>query len=333
MKISHLNIEWTNFTQHICKLYMSDLVDTKKLRMFATTVKEGSMRRASGRLCVTPSALSHGIKALEQSLGTALLDRNGPKLKPTEVGHQFFNEAVEILSRLDSVTARFSGGGGNHQQQQLHIGLTNTACSYILPAIVREFRESCPNVSLKLELGDTDSLIQRLNERMVDITIAPIQRDYQDFEQTQIGEDELVYIVHPSHVWAQAGKLDKASLADQRLITPVVGSNTYNLIDVRYREIRLPLEPFIEMNNEDAIKQLVSLNMGIGIVPSWIAREEIASGRLHAFPMPKRSLYRRWTISHHTSVPRDLTEFLFIGTSKAVTKNMIRRVNLQSNTN
>ena len=194
---------------------------------------------------------------------------------------------------------------------------------------MREFRESCPNVSLKLEVGDTDYLIQRLNERLLDITIAPIQRDYADFQQTQIGEDELVYIVHPSHPWAQASKLDKASLADQRLIIPVVRSNTYNLIDARYREIRLPLEPFIEMNNEEAIKQLVSLNMGIGIVPSWIAREEIASGRLHAFPMPKRPLYRRWTISHHSSVPRDLTEFLFLGTSKAAAKNLIRKIDLQ----
>lgn len=286
------------------------------------------MRRASVKLCLTPSALSHGIKALEESLGTALLDRNGPKLKPTELGHQFFNEAVDILSRLDSATARFSAGG-KERPQQLHIGLTNTACTYILPAIVREFRESCPNVSLKLAVGDTDNLIQQLNERQLDITIAPIQRDYEDFEQTKVGEDELVYIVHPSHPWAQASKLNKSSLVDQQLIIPVVSSNTYNLIDARYREIRLPLEPFIEMNNEEAIKQLVSLNMGIGIVPSWIAQDEISSGRLHAFPMYKRPLYRRWTISHHASVPRNLTEFLFIGTSKAVIKNMIRKIDIQ----
>lgn len=305
---------------------MNDLVDTKKLRMFVTTVKEGSMRQASALLFVTPSALSHGIKSLEESLGTELLDRKGPKVSPTKIGQQFFNEAVDILLRLDETTARFSGGGGNDRQQQLHIGLTNTACSYILPAIVREFRESRPHVSLKLEVGDTDYLIERLNERLIDIAIAPIQRDYSDIVQTEIGEDELVYIVHPSHPWAVASKLDKNSIADQQLIIPAVSSNTYNLIDARYREIRLPLKPFIELNSEDAIKQLVSLNMGTGIVPSWIAKNEIESGRLHAFPTPKRPLCRRWTISHHTSVPRNLTEFLFIGTCKAVTRNIICKV-------
>jgi len=307
---------------------MNDQIDTKKLRMFVTTIKEGSMRKASSLLFVTPSALSHGIKALEESLGTKLLERKGPKVIPTEVGKQFFNEALDILNRLDSATDRFSGGGGNDRQQQLHIGLTNTGCSYILPAIVREFRESCPHVSLKLEVGDTDYLIERLNDRLIDIAIAPIQREYNDIVQTQIGEDELVYIVHPSHPWSIASKLDRSSLPDQQLIIPAVSSNTYNLIDARYRELRLPLEPFIVLNNEDAIKQLVALNMGTGIVPSWIAKKEIEQGRLHAFPTPKRPLRRRWTISHNANVPRNISEFLFIGTCTAVAKNIIRKVPL-----
>ena len=228
-------------------------------------------------------------------------------------------------SRLDNATDRFADGGQEHQQ--LRIGLTNTACSYILPGIVREFRESCPDVSLKLEIGDTDYLINLLKEKKVDIAIAPIQRDYEGIAQTVIGEDELVYIVHPSHPWPTNGKLDRSSLSEQRIIMPAVSSNTYNLIDARYREIRLPLNPSIELNNENAIKELVSLNMGTGIVPSWIARTEIESGRLCAFPIPKRPLRRRWTISHQPNIPNNLTEFLFI-ISKAVSKDPIGRVNL-----
>lgn len=306
---------------------MNDLIDTKKLRMFVTTVKEGSMRKASALLFVTPSALSHGIKALEESLETELLIRNGPKVTPTEVGKQFFNEAVDILSRLDAASSRYAGGG-EPRKQELHIGLTYTGCNYLLPAIVREFRESCPHVALKLEIGDTNSLIEQLEERQIDLAIAPIQREYADIVQTQIGEDELVYITHPAHPWARGGKIERATIGSQQLIIPAVSSNTYNLIDAHYRELRLPLTPFIELNNEDTIKQLVALNMGTGIVPSWIAKEEIESGRLFAFQTQKRPLRRRWTVAHHSSVPKNLSEFLFIGTSKAVAKNIIQRIRL-----
>lgn len=307
---------------------MNDAVDTKKLRMFVTVIKESSMRRAADVLFLTPSAISHGIKSLEEGLNTTLIDRSGPQICASAVGQQFFTVAEDILSRLDSVTNRFADGGNNTEQQQLHIGLTNTACSYILPGVVREFRESCPDVALKLEIGDTDYLINLLNDRKVDIAIAPIQREYDTFAQTVIGEDELVYIVPPAHQWAINAKLDRSSLAEQRIIMPAISSNTYNLIDARYREFRLPLNPFIELNNENAIKELVSLNMGTGIIPSWIARNEIQTGRLHAFPMPKRPLRRRWTISHHPNTPRNLAEFLFIGTCKAVTKGVVGQVEL-----
>jgi len=304
---------------------MKDLVDTKKLRMFVAVVGEGNMRRAADSLFITPSAVSHGIKSLEESLNTKLIDRSGYKIEATQTGRQFFNVAEDILYRLDNATQRFADGGKN-TKQQLRIGLTNTACSYIFPGIVREFRESCPDVSLKLEIGDTDYLINLLNDGKVDMAIAPIQRDYEGFEQIVIGEDELVYVVPPTHPWAVASKLDQATLSEEHIIMPAVSSNTYNLIDARYREYRMPLEPFIELNNENTIKQLVALNMGTGIIPSWIARKELESGRLHAFPMPQRPLSRRWTISHHPNVPSDLTEFLFIGTSQAVTKNLIGRV-------
>ena len=223
---------------------MDDAVDTKKLRMFVATFKEGSMRRASGTLFVTPSALSHGIRSLEESLQTKLFIRNGPVLTPTQSGQQFFNEAEDILARLDDVVSRFSSGEKS-ENTQLYIGTTNTGCRHLFPGIVREFRESFPNVGLKLEIGDTDHLLKEMNERRLDIVIAPLQREYRDFVQIELGYDELVHIVHPSHPWARSGASDLISLRDQKLIVPSVQSHTYDLIDSFYRELRVPLDPFI----------------------------------------------------------------------------------------
>jgi len=301
---------------------MDDSFDVKRLRMFVTTVKEGSMRRASALLFVTPSALSHGIRTLEQSLDTKLFDRRGPILETTAAGQQFFNEASDIVSRLDGVVARFSAETAT-AHPQLHIGKTPTGCRYLFPGIVREFRESFPDVALKLEIGDTDQLIERMSERKIDIMIAPVQRDYQWLEHVELGHDELVYIVHPSHPWAKLNRVDQATLADQQLITPAVQSHTYNLIDGCYREMRLPLDPFIELNNEEATKQLVSLNIGVGIVPRWIAQEEIESGALFAFSLREASLMRRWTLSHRSNTTPSFAEFLFLGITQAVARKLI----------
>lgn len=301
---------------------MDPSIDTKKLRMFVTTVKAGSMRQASSLLFVTPSALSHGIRSLEESLGTQLFERVGPAVKTTTAGQKFFHEAADILSRLDSAIARFSGTR-SHALSQLHIGTTDTGCRYHFPAIVREFRESFPEVALKLEVGDTDDLLDKMGSRKIDIVIAPIQRDYRELEQTELGHDELVYIVHPSHPWAVTGKIDRDTLSDQRLIMPSSQSHSYKLVDVSYRQMRIPLEPFIELNNEEAIKQLVSLSIGIGIVPKWIAQESIQRGELHAFQVGDTPLYRRWSVAHRADAKLRFAEFLFIGTTKAVSRNLL----------
>ena len=271
---------------------------------------------------MTPSALSHGIRLLEEGLDVSLFDRNGPVITPTRAGQDLYHEAIDILSRLDQMAVGLAADKDD-LHRQLHIGTTNTGCSHLFPGIVREFRESFPNVGLKLEIGDTDFLINRVNDRNLDIIIAPIQRDYRDLHQIELGHDELVYIVHPSHPWAQAGEVQRETLGDQQLIIPAVQSNTYHLIDAFYREMRVPLEPFIELNNEEAIKQLVSLNIGTGIVPKWIARDEIERGRLCAFPLSERSLFRRWTVSYRAGVDLSFSEFLFVGTTKAVAKNLI----------
>lgn len=301
---------------------MDDSIDVKRLRMFVATVKEGSMRRASATLFVTPSALSHGIRTLEESLDTKLFERRGRLLEATAVGRQFFNEASDILTRLDGVVERFSHEP-TKAHQQLHIGTTNTGCRYLFPGIVREFRESFPDVALKLDIGDTDYLLEQMQERKIDLMIAPVQRDYRWLEQVELGHDELVYIVHPTHPWAGPEGLDLESIADQQLITAAVQSHTYKLIDACFREMRQPLEPFIELNNEEAIKQLVSLNIGIGIVPRWIARGELERGTLVAFPLRPATLMRRWTISRRSNTTPSFAEFLFSGTTEAVAHNLI----------
>ena len=304
---------------------MDESVDTRKLRMFVATVKAGSMRKASESLFVTPSALSHGIKALEESLNTQLFTRNGPVLTTTEAGLRFFNEAQDLLSRLEGIVSRFSNPD-EEPHIELKIGTTNTGCRYLFPAIVREFKESFPDVSLKLEIGDTDHLLALLSERKVDTVIAPVQRNYPELEQMDLGRDELVYIVHPSHPWVLLGKVDQETVVSQKLIIPAEKSHTYNLIDAYYRELRHPLEPFIGLNNEEAIKQLVSLNMGIGVVPRWIAEEELERGTLVAFPLGEKPLMRRWTLSRRPNGKPPFHEFLFMQMTEVVSSNLLDKL-------
>lgn len=76
------------------------------LRAFDAVARHLSVTRAAQALCVTPGAVSHQVKALEDWLGLALLAREGRRVALTPAGRQYAAEVVPALDRLAEATAR-----------------------------------------------------------------------------------------------------------------------------------------------------------------------------------------------------------------------------------
>jgi DNA-binding transcriptional LysR family regulator len=71
-----------------------------------------------------------------------------------------------------------------------------------------------------------------------------------------------------------------SALASEKLILGERGGNTRRLIDQFFEESGLEPTVVMELSRADAIKRMVEADMGVGIVPSQSASEEIARGRL-----------------------------------------------------
>ncbi len=76
----------------------------KFLKTFQLAASKGSFKTAAEELCITPSAVSHQIKLLEDQLGIALFDRGPHSLTLTEAGNQYLLHLDTIFSKLESVT-------------------------------------------------------------------------------------------------------------------------------------------------------------------------------------------------------------------------------------
>lgn len=75
------------------------------LRAFEATVRCGSVSAAARELHVTHGAISHQLKALEESLGVALFERNGRRLKITSTGALFFPAVSEAFSQISAAAS------------------------------------------------------------------------------------------------------------------------------------------------------------------------------------------------------------------------------------
>lgn len=82
------------------------MVEVRHLTLVTTIDKAGSLSEAAKLLHLTPSALSHQLKQLESSLGTAIFYRTNNHLHFTPSGKEFLKSAKEILSQLHQMKDR-----------------------------------------------------------------------------------------------------------------------------------------------------------------------------------------------------------------------------------
>ena len=84
---------------------MNNPIDSRQLRAFVSLARHGSFTIAARELCLTQSAVSHSMRALEEDLGCRLFDRLGKKILLTLAGEQLLPHADEILKRMQKARA------------------------------------------------------------------------------------------------------------------------------------------------------------------------------------------------------------------------------------
>lgn len=280
------------------------------------------MRKAAQTLFLTPSAVSHALKAFEGVLGCVLFDRTTRTLELTHDGRCFLPEAKRLLDGLESFHDLVREGG-DWRKARLKIGASPTACQYLIPAVIREFKESCPQVSIQITQGSSARLADDISECRIDLGLSPRTPEHRNLETVDIAMDEMVYVVHPMHEWAKSGKVNRASIPKQRYVLAENRSLTKSLIDQFMRRENLVIDPFIQIGSEEVIKELVRLDIGVGILPRWIASEELDKGLLVALPLGKKPPRREWVISYRSNRSLSLPETLFIGICRLVGANRI----------
>src|SRR3954468_19497802 len=123
---------------------MAAPLDSRQLRAFVSLARTGSFTLAARDLNLTQSAVSHSIRSLEEEVRCRLLDRIGKKVTLTQAGEQLLGHAQKILQEMETARERL-GELGRWGHGRLRIGASLTACQYILPPVLREFKESFPH--------------------------------------------------------------------------------------------------------------------------------------------------------------------------------------------
>ena len=297
------------------------MMDWDKLRVFHAVAEAGSLTHAGETLNLSQSAVSHSMKALETDVGCRLFDRVGKKVLLTQAGEALLHHTEKILQEMAAARAGLEQLG-KWGVGRLRIGASPTACQYILPAVLREFKESFPKCRIAIEPGDTLEAIESVRENRIDLAITLEPRNEDQFEFHPLFTDELTFIVGAMHPWARDGHVVRSDIPKQSYVLYNKKSYTFRMVRDYFNQEDMVLNTVIELGSMEAIKELVKLGLGVSILSPWIAQKELLEKSLVALPLGRRKMKRNWGVIHWRGRRLSLAEETFLGLCKAATADL-----------
>src|SRR5882757_8318048 len=124
------------------------VLDSRRLQMFLLAAQEAGFAPAAQLLNVSPSAISHAMKSLEDELNCRLFRRAGPKVTLTGAGWRLLPLVEELMERMSSI-AREMSALADHADR-LRVVVPRAWCGSLLSKVLPELYECHPKVQLEI---------------------------------------------------------------------------------------------------------------------------------------------------------------------------------------
>lgn len=283
--------------------------------------KHGSLALAARELHLTPSALSHSLKALETHLGCRLFDRAGNKMLLNQAGEQLLAQVQAPLAALAAAEESIKNLA-KWGQSRLRIGAAASVCQHVLPAVLRELKKQHPSTLIQVESGDMPEMLPLLEQNRIDLALGILPERDSRFDTRLVFRDELLLVFAPAHPWADGRPISAEELRKQPLILYQRASFTARMVDAFFRKLDIVPSSVMEVASIEAIKELVKLNLGVSVLAPWAADKELTRGSLKMRPLGPRPVRREWGLVMLAGRRLNLVEELFCQLCRAHAASM-----------
>ncbi len=228
-----------------------------ELKAFYMVARLGSITEAAKKLGLSQPTVTTQIRHLESQYSVELFYRGGRRLSVSEEGARLLPMVKALLQQEADIEFFLRNSG----QVQGALRIAATAPYYILD-LVKAFRERLPQVEVSMEIGNSQQVLEALEEYRVDVAASSQLLDDPRLIRRVLGSDPLVLAVHRNPLSALAGHC---------LLMREPGSTTRQLTEELLRDARVSHGPLLEIGSRESIREAVLRNIGISI----IARQEV----------------------------------------------------------
>ena len=258
-------------------------MELRQLQIFQALAEELHFTRAAARVHCVQSNVTTQIRSLEEELGTPLFDRLAKRVVLTDAGRRFLPYADKVLATLDE--ARSAVTQDTVPAGPLSVGAPESVLTYRLPGILSEFRKLYPKVALTFRPYSDEKLVHSLEVGKFDLAVWMVDRVEGDrLKSVRLRNEEILLFASPEHPFAAKEKVEPQDLSGQTLLLTEARCGYRKKLDQVLALEGIRAGNITEFSTVEAIRECVSMGMGLGLLPEVVIAGDIARKRVVALP-------------------------------------------------
>ena len=248
------------------------MLEHRHLKTLTALREHGSLVAAAGDLCLTPSALSHQLRELDQWFGVEVVNRRSRPVSFSNVGQRLLKLADEVLPQVQiaqSDITRIVHG----QTGRITFSSECHSCFDWLMPLLNQYRQQYPDVDLDFASGFEANPHELLQTGEFDLLITADPIALKGVEYFPIFEYEPRLVLSNTHPLVRAKDITVQELAEETLVTYPVDKHRLDIMSRLFIPANILPKQIRTTDLTQMLIQLVASGRGIGALPDWVVNE------------------------------------------------------------
>ena len=248
------------------------MLELRHLKTLTALREHGSLVAAAGDLCLTPSALSHQLRELDQWFGVEVVNRRSRPVSFSNVGQRLLKLADEVLPQVQiaqSDITRIVHG----QTGRITFSSECHSCFDWLRPLLNQYRQQYPDVDLDFASGFEANPHELLQTGEFDLLITADPIALKGVEYFPIFEYESRLVLSNTHPLVRAKDITVQELAEETLVTYPVDKHRLDIMSRLFIPANILPKQIRTTDLTQMLIQLVASGRGIGALPDWVVNE------------------------------------------------------------
>lgn len=271
------------------------------LRQFQYLVALADLRhfgRAALSCNVSQPSLSQQLRALEDRLGTVLVERNQASVELTPIGREIAERARTVLVAVEDVRelARRAEEG---IAGTIRLGVTPTLGPYIMSDVIAALHREQPGLRLYIREGIPDEQALELSRGQLDMLLGPMPIAGETLTVEPLFRERLRLVAAPDHPLARAPVLRKSDLQGASVLSLHSAHHLHRQVASACVDLGMTLLRDYEGTSLDSLRQMAATGLGLAALPDlYICSEVGGSAGVKVLDVedwaPTRSIAAAW---------------------------------------